>query len=88
MTHIFAMYRYPSLTNNDQWDSLKESFEIQQGIPNIVGAIDGTHITLAMPCGDRWKGYINCKHWPSIVFQCVVDASGNFRNVSLVHNIK
>jgi hypothetical protein len=71
------------LTDSEQWDHLKDRFELKHGIPNIVGAIDGTHIPLATPRDDRWKGYINRKHWASIVFQCVVDADGNFRNVSI-----
>ena len=59
-----------------------ESFERRQGIPQIVGAIDGTHIPVAIPANDSWKGYINRKSWASIVFQCVVDGDGNFRNVA------
>jgi hypothetical protein len=72
---------YPPLNRPDLWDEIKASFEQRHGIPNIVGAIDGTHIPLAMPPADNWKGYINRKSWPSIVFQCVVDGDGNFRNV-------
>jgi hypothetical protein len=60
-----------------------DSFEDLHGIPGIVGAIDGTHIPLAIPPNDAWNGYINRKSWASIVFQCVVDGDGNFRNVGL-----
>lgn len=60
-----------------------DSFERRRGIPQVVGTIDGTHIPVATPADDDWKGYINGKGWASIVFQCVVDAEGNFRNVSI-----
>ena len=62
-----------------------QSFERRQGIPQVVGAIDGTHIPVAMPPDDNWKSYINRKSWSSIVFQCVVDGEGNFRNVESLH---
>ncbi|EFP85376.1 uncharacterized protein PGTG_11545 [Puccinia graminis f. sp. tritici CRL 75-36-700-3] len=73
---------YPPLARGDQWDEISASFEAKHGNPYIVGAIDGTHIPLATPADDRWKGYINRKSWASIVFQCVVDGDGNFCNVS------
>ena len=74
---------FPQLENTRQWDEIKESFEIKHGIPGIVGAIDGTHIPLAMPTKDCWKGYVNRKSWASIVFQCVINGEGNFRNVHI-----
>jgi len=77
------MCRFPALNQTGQWDQIRESFERRQGIPQVVGAIDGTHIPISIPPNDEWKGYINRKSWASIVFQCVVDGEGNFRNVSL-----
>jgi hypothetical protein len=76
-------FSFPALDAHDEWDKIKESFESWHGIPDVVGAIDGTHIPLSMPPGDRWKGYINHKNWPLLVFQCVVDSDGNFRDVSM-----
>jgi hypothetical protein len=67
----------------DLWEDIKQLFESRHGIPNIVGAIDGTHIPIAMPRHNDWKDYINRKGWPSLTFQCVVDGDGNFRNVRL-----
>ncbi|EHS63584.1 uncharacterized protein PGTG_20678 [Puccinia graminis f. sp. tritici CRL 75-36-700-3] len=79
---------YPPLARGDQWDKISASFEAKHGIPNIVGAIDGTHIPLATPADDRWKGYINRKSWASIVFQCVVDGDGEWGSRSeLGHSI-
>ncbi|XP_037928798.1 protein ALP1-like, partial [Teleopsis dalmanni] len=51
-------------------------------IPNIIGAIDGTHIPVLLP-SDGYKEYINQKGWPSIVMQAVVDNNYLFRDVSV-----
>ncbi|KNE96447.1 hypothetical protein PSTG_10278 [Puccinia striiformis f. sp. tritici PST-78] len=87
VTAVLAKFRiqaisFPHLDNPNQWAEIEESFENKHGIPGIVGAIDGTHVPLRKPADDRWKSYINRKSWASIVFQCVVDGEGNFRNVS------
>ncbi|KNZ47141.1 hypothetical protein VP01_664g8 [Puccinia sorghi] len=71
---------YPDINLTEHWD-IKESFEEKHGIPRIVRAIDGTHNPLLIPAGDRWKGYINCKGWALLTFQCVVDRDGNFRDI-------
>ncbi|POW20018.1 hypothetical protein PSHT_03987 [Puccinia striiformis] len=88
VTAVLAKFRikaisFPHLNNTSQWAEIEESFENKHGIPGIVGAIDGTHVPLRKPPNDRWKSYINRKSWASIVFQCVVDGEGNFRNVHL-----
>ncbi|KNZ63296.1 hypothetical protein VP01_1162g10 [Puccinia sorghi] len=72
---------FPPLDRLDQWAEIKQSFEARHGIPQIVGAIDGTHVLVSIPAHDNWNGYINRKSWASIVFQCVVDGEGNFCNV-------
>ena len=73
---------FPPLENTADWSNIMKSFERCHGIPWVVGAIDGTHIPIIMPPDYNWKSYDNRKSWPSIVFQCVVDGDGNFRNVS------
>ncbi|KNE98399.1 hypothetical protein PSTT_11437 [Puccinia striiformis] len=40
---------YPDIGDAAQWDEIQTSFERRQGIPQIVGAIDGTHIPIAPP---------------------------------------
>ncbi|EFP79217.1 uncharacterized protein PGTG_05538 [Puccinia graminis f. sp. tritici CRL 75-36-700-3] len=72
---------FPGLDAHDKWDKIIKSFEWRHGIPDSVGAINGTHILFAIPPLDEWKGYINRKNWVSLVFQCVVDGDGNFRDV-------
>ncbi|KAI7945131.1 hypothetical protein MJO28_010826, partial [Puccinia striiformis f. sp. tritici] len=64
--------RYPAINDIALWDGIEESSEQQQGIPRIVGAINGTHIPIAIPPGEEWKGYINRKSWASTVFQCIL----------------
>ncbi|KNZ61160.1 hypothetical protein VP01_1443g3 [Puccinia sorghi] len=76
-----SFHQFPPLERLDQWAEIKQSFEERHGIPQIVGAIDGTHIPMTIPVHDNLKGYINWKSWASIVFQCVVDGKGNFCNV-------
>ncbi|KNZ61062.1 hypothetical protein VP01_1458g5 [Puccinia sorghi] len=56
---------FPPLDRLNQWAEIKQSFEVQHGIPQLVGAIDGTHVPV----------------WASIVLQCVVDGEGNFFDV-------
>ncbi|KNZ51697.1 hypothetical protein VP01_3857g1, partial [Puccinia sorghi] len=74
----FRAVNFPSLDNATDWSKIMESFEKRQGIPRVVGAIDG----IIMPLDNNWKSYINRKSWASIVLQCVVDGNGNFRNIS------
>ncbi|KNZ48028.1 hypothetical protein VP01_5965g1, partial [Puccinia sorghi] len=68
----FRVVNFPSLDNAADWSKIMESFERRQGIPRVVGAIDGTHIPIIMTPDDNWKSYINRKSWASIVFQCVL----------------
>ena len=41
-------------------------------IPQIYGAIDGSHIPIRAP-SDGYRDYVNRKGWTSIVLQAVVD---------------
>jgi len=43
-------------------------------IPQIIGAVDGTHIPV-LPPFEGYRDYINRKEWPSIVLQGVVDST-------------
>jgi hypothetical protein len=80
---VFVHDSFPPLDQPNQWDEIKAFFEQRHGIPNIIRAIDGTHIPVAMPCDNNWEGYINRKGWVSLTFQCVIDSEGNFCNVEL-----
>ncbi|MBW0504217.1 hypothetical protein O181_043932 [Austropuccinia psidii MF-1] len=72
---------FPDVNDNVEWEHIKETFKRRQGLTNIIGAIDGTHIPIIPPPNDQWNSYVNRKGWHSIVFQCIVDGNGNFRNV-------
>lgn len=54
-------------------------FRNKSGIPQILGAIDGTHIPVTAP-SDGHADYINRKGWTSVVLQAVVDC--NYKYVS------
>ena len=51
------------------------------GFPNVVGAIDGSHITIKAPQVNR-EDYFNGKQNYSINLQGVVDAADKFIDVS------
>ncbi|MBW0541098.1 hypothetical protein O181_080813 [Austropuccinia psidii MF-1] len=70
------MSRFPVAEEIEKWDAIKEKFQQRQGLTKIIGAIDGTHISIIPPPNDQWNAYVNCKGWHSIV-----DGHGNFCNV-------
>jgi len=51
---------------------ISAAYEARTNIPQIIGAIDGTHIPI-LPPADGYKDYVNRKGWPSVVLQAVVD---------------
>lgn len=58
-------------------DKSARAFERRSGIPDIVGAIDGSHIRVAPPKCDQ-RSYYNRKHFYSVILSAVVDARGAF----------
>jgi hypothetical protein len=54
-----------------------KAFEKRSGIPNIVGAIDGSHIRVAPPKRHQ-KSYFNRKSFYSVILSAVVDPRGYF----------
>ena len=52
-------------------------FNKKSKIPNVVAAIDGSHIPIAAPKVNH-KDYCNRKHYYSILVQGMVDSSGLF----------
>ena len=59
----------------DDW-----TFQISR-IPNIAGAVDGTHVPIKAP-KTRHEDYFNRKHFYSYILQGVVDSTGLFLSVS------
>ena len=58
-----------------------EAFEEISSFPQVVGAIDGSHIPIASPNEDA-NDYYNRKQFHSVVLQGVADAKGRFIHVS------
>uniref|UniRef100_A0A1A8RNV6 Zgc:113227 n=1 Tax=Nothobranchius rachovii TaxID=451742 RepID=A0A1A8RNV6_9TELE len=59
---------------------MADYFETRWGIPQCVGAIDGSHIPIIAPQGFH-TDYFNRKGWHSIILQGIVDGRGMFWNV-------
>lgn len=53
-------------------------------IPNIIGAIDGSHIPVTAP-HVGFRDFVNRKGWPSVILQAVVDHRGLFRDITCQH---
>ena len=64
-------------------DAMKkiEGFSQISKIPNVVAAIDGTHIPIKAPQNNH-EDYFNRKHFYSYVMQAVVDSHGLYLSVS------
>lgn len=66
------------MPDNDECRKIAEAFEKKTHISQLIGAIDGTHISI-LPPSDGYRDFINQKGWPSIILQAVVD--NNYRYV-------
>nr|XP_054602405.1 uncharacterized protein LOC129164868 [Nothobranchius furzeri] len=60
---------------------MADYFETRWGVPQCVGAIDGSHIPIIAPQGFH-TDYFNRKGWHSIILQGIVDGRGMFWNVN------
>ncbi|XP_029165920.1 putative nuclease HARBI1 [Nylanderia fulva] len=60
--------------------SVMERFKRSCGFPNVIGAIDGTHIKIRAPPKDA-QSYINRKGFHSINVQVICDSLGRFTHV-------
>ncbi|XP_049914823.1 putative nuclease HARBI1 [Epinephelus moara] len=56
-------------------------FQQKFSMPQIMGALDGTHIPV-LPPSDGYKDYVNRKGWPSFVLQAWVDDVYRFWNIN------
>uniref|UniRef100_A0A9J8BH65 Putative nuclease HARBI1 n=1 Tax=Cyprinus carpio carpio TaxID=630221 RepID=A0A9J8BH65_CYPCA len=60
--------------------NIKRQFAAMSGFPNVIGAIDCTHIAIRAPYVDEFI-YVNRKHVHSINVQIICDANLTLRNV-------
>ncbi|XP_037283246.2 uncharacterized protein LOC119176184 isoform X2 [Rhipicephalus microplus] len=78
-THLAK--EYVKLPSANEAKKIAERFEAKCHLPQIFGAIDGTHIPIAAP-KTGYRDFVNRKHWASYNVQAVVDDGGLFMNVS------
>ena len=62
-------------------ECLRSITELQTGIPGIVGAIDGTHISIRKPCRNG-EAYFNRKSFYSLNVQGTKPCQGFIANVT------
>jgi hypothetical protein len=70
---------YP--TTVQRWDAIRTGFESKSGIPNAVGAIDGSLIEIERPAD--YDGWYNRKGYPSFNLLAIVDHQKRFMYVSI-----
>lgn len=63
---------YLTMPNELEVMDITREFESICGIPNIIGAIDGTHVPI-LPPKDGYRDFINRKGWPSYNVLAIVD---------------
>lgn len=57
---------YIKMPNEFECTMIAQMYEKRTHIPQLIGAIDGTHIPM-LPPADGYRDYINRKGWPSMV---------------------
>ena len=83
--HVIATHLYPRyvrLPNEDELKEIIREFENLWGFPQVVGAIDGTHIPILKP-QESASDYYNRKGFYSILVQAVVDSRGRFIDTNI-----
>ena len=70
VNHLLPKYiHFPSVAQQQQYIN---DFENRWGVPQCIGAIDGSHIPVSPPTLCH-TDYYNCKGWYSLLIQAVVD---------------
>lgn len=67
--------------NNEELAELKKSFFTSNGIPRIIGCIDGSHVPIQSPGGVYAELFRNRKMYFSINVQAVVNARCEFMDI-------
>lgn len=80
--HLRPLYlNFPSTVEEAQ--DIIDGFYSKWGFPQVIGCLDGTHISIDRPEGPQSGSYYNQKGFYSIVMQALVDHKGIFRDVYL-----
>ena len=72
--------KYIKFPSAEQVDSAVDGFKTKWGVPQCVGAIDGSHIPISAPLLNH-TDYYNRKGWYSVILQGLVDHSYRFLDV-------
>jgi len=72
-----AFIRWP---RGEYADAVVAGFQQKQGMDNVIGAIDGSHVRIACPHKDP-ADYVNRKSYYSIILQAVCDHKMRFTDV-------
>lgn len=74
---------YLKWPTGDDLKAVSDGFQRRAGLPNCVGAIDGSHIRIRSPTSrEQAIDFYNRKGYHSIVLQAVTDCDGCFLDVS------
>ena len=74
--------KYVKMPSNERMKEIIEEFETLWGFPQVIGAIDDSHIPILKPA-DSPSDYFNWKGFYSIIIQGVVDSHGLFMDVNI-----
>lgn len=78
----FLLPKYVCIPPENKLKQIIAEFESLWGFPQVVGAIDGTHIPILHP-HDSPSDYFNRKSFYSIIMQAVVDSRCCFMDVNI-----
>lgn len=79
-THLLP--RYVCMPTGQNLRTVINEFETLWGFPQVVGAVDGSHVPILKP-HDSPSDYFNRKGFYSIIVQAVVDSRGKFIDVTI-----
>ena len=81
LDNLRHVIRWP---RDEEFQEVMEGFappELRMRIPNVIGAIDGSHIPISQPRLEYHQRYINRKGFYSIVLMAIVDDREKFTYV-------
>ena len=68
-------------TTRREMETIADGFRQRSGFPGVIGAIDGTHVTIPAPRSVHRAAFINRKGQSSMVVQLICDSSLRFLDV-------
>ncbi|XP_063072582.1 uncharacterized protein LOC134463311 [Engraulis encrasicolus] len=74
------LHRFIKLPSAEEAQQIAYRNDVRQRIPQVYGAIDGSHIPISAPL-EGFRDFVNRKGATSLVLQAVVDDRGLFRNI-------